>query len=215
MTVPIPTPIYRLIHVDNLSVCLQREGLHAPNYTPDDGLPYRTIHNGEVQEKRHAREISCGPGGVIHDYVSFYFGPLSPMHLQLKTGQVPDHTEGQEPLIYLTSTVQTIIANSVPFVFSDGHGIAAYTTWYDNPDDLDNVDWGMVGQRYWADSVDDMDRQRRKQAEFLISRTCPWGLIEQIAVINTTMKERVELLLAAVDAALHRPVNVIPDWYYY
>lgn len=37
-SVPIPTTIYRVMHVDNLSVCLERGGLHAPNHAPDDGL---------------------------------------------------------------------------------------------------------------------------------------------------------------------------------
>lgn len=215
MTVPIPTPIYRLIHVDNLAIVLRRQGLHAPNHAPDDGLKYRTIHSVEVQEKRHAKAILRGPGGFIHDYVSFYFGPLSPMHLQLKTGQVPGYVEGQEPLIYLTSTVQAVDSKGLPFVFADGHGIAAFTEWYEDVADLGKVDWNMVGERYWRDNESDMDRQRRKQAEFAIYQACPWDVIEQIGVINTAMKERVEIVLAEFNKALHRPVIVRPDWYYY
>jgi hypothetical protein len=45
MAPPIPTPIFRLVHVDNLDLLLRRGGLHAPKHTPADGLPYRTIHN--------------------------------------------------------------------------------------------------------------------------------------------------------------------------
>lgn len=37
----------------------------------------------------------------MHDYVPFYFGPLSPMMLNLKTGRVAGYEEDQEPLIYL------------------------------------------------------------------------------------------------------------------
>ena len=33
---------------------------------------------------------------------------------------------------------------------------------------LDQVDWETVYQCYWRDEVGDMDRQRRKQAEFLM-----------------------------------------------
>ena len=88
MPMPRPTPIYRLTHRDNLSVCLERGGMHAPNYTPDDGRVYRTIHDIEIQQVRRVRPIRCGPGGTVHDYVAFYFGPRSPMLLKLKTGQV-------------------------------------------------------------------------------------------------------------------------------
>src|SRR6516165_9238491 len=103
MPVPDPTPIFRFVHVDNLEIVLRRGGLHAPNHTPNDGLQYKTIHNVEIQEERRQRRVTCGPRGVIHDYIPFYFGYLSPMMLQLKTGKVAGYTEGQEPLIYLVS----------------------------------------------------------------------------------------------------------------
>ena len=212
MPVPVPTPIFRLVHVDNLETLIQRGGLHAPNYTPDDGLPYRTIHNVEIQALRRVRPIRCGPGGTVHDYVSFYFGCLSPMLLQLKTGRVAGYNEGQEPLIYLVSTAQAIAAAGVPFVFSNGHGIAAYTAWYDDLDRLEEVDWEIVGAHYWADTLDDMDRKRRKQAEFLVYEFCPWSLIQEIAVINRVNKDRVEQLLTL--ARLQKIVSVKPQWYY-
>jgi hypothetical protein len=75
--------------MDNLPTLLTRGALHAPNFTPDDGLPYRTIHNLSVQVSRHDRPIAHGPGGTCHDYVPFYFGTLSVMLLNLKTGRVP------------------------------------------------------------------------------------------------------------------------------
>lgn len=101
MPVPQPTPIFRFIHADNLRLCLDRQRLCAPNHAPDDGRVYRTIHNVGVQTKRQATAIPCGPGGTIHDYVPFYFGYLSPMLLNLKTGRVSGYGEGQTPLIYL------------------------------------------------------------------------------------------------------------------
>ena len=214
MQVPNTTPIYRFIHVDNLHVCLQRGGLHAPNHTPDDGLIYKTIHNLDIQNVRRIRRIPCGPDGIIHDYVSFYFGYLSPMMLQLKTGQVEGYDEGQEPLIYLVSTAQTVERSGTSFVFSNGHGIAAYTDWYDDLAELDQVDWDMVYQRYWADNVDDMDRQRRKQAEFLVHEFCDWSLIESIAVVNTRMKTKVENIVNRFSADKRRDVHIKPEWYY-
>ncbi|MFQ5745314.1 MAG: DUF4433 domain-containing protein, partial [Acidobacteriota bacterium] len=159
--------------------------------------------------------IPCGPRGVIHDYVSFYFGYLSPMLLQLKTGQVQGYEEGQEPLIYLVSTAQAVERSETGFVFSNGHGIAAYTDWYDDLAELDEVEWDMVYQRYWADSVDDMDRQRRKQAEFLVHRFCDWSLIEGIAVINEQVKVTVEGIFGAFPSNLTRPVRIERGWYYY
>jgi len=189
--------------------------LHAPNFTPNDGLPYRTIHSSQVQAGRQLRTLPCGPGGTIHDYVPFYFGPLSPMLLNLKSGLVPGYSEGQEPLIYLVTTVQDIVASGSRYVFSDGHGLATITNWYDNLSQMGQVDWALVGQRYWHDEPNDNDRQRRKQAEFLIHRELDWTIIRTIAVYNSAAEERVSEKLDAQPGA-HRPqITVKGGWYYY
>jgi len=214
VSVPNPTPIFRIVHVDCLWTILRRGALHSANHTPDDGLPYRTVHNVDIQGQRHIRNIPCGPCGTLHDYVPFYFGYLSPMLLQLKTGRVAGYNEGQEPLVYLKSTVQAVEQAGIGFVFSDGHGIAAFTSWHDQPARLNEVDWQMVYQRHWSDNVNDMDRQRRKQAEFLIHQACPWAVIDEIGVLNTGMKARVEVILNEFDAGLHKAVNVRSGWYY-
>jgi hypothetical protein len=52
---------------------------------------------------------------------------MSPMMLQLKTGQVAGYNEGQQPLIYLVSSAQVVEAADIRFVFSDGHGLARFT----------------------------------------------------------------------------------------
>ncbi len=214
MPVPNPTPIYRIIHVDNLPVVLCRGGIHAPKLTPNDGLTYRTIHNAEIQSVRQQRRLNCGPCGIVHDYVPFYFGPHSPMLLQLHTGRVKGYHESQEPIIYLVSTVQAVQQSGPGFVFSDGHGIAAYTDWYDDLSHLDKVDWNMVYQQYWADTIDDMDRQRRKQAEFLIHRFCDWSLILEVGVINDKFRTKVESVFSQFPDGLRRPVNIRKEWYY-
>lgn len=215
MLPPQPTPILRLIHIRNLHVYLARCGIHAPNHEPDDGFVYQPNHDVEIQQKRGIETVPCGPGGVVHDYVPFYFGYLSPMMLQLKTNRVSGYTEGQEPLIYLVSTAQAVRDSGTGFVFSDGHGIAVFTEWFDDLADLDNVDWGMVNQRYWTEKPRDTDRQRRKQAEFLVSRFCDWELIQKIVVIDQTMQRRVEEILDGHSEDLRRPVQMKRDWYYH
>jgi hypothetical protein len=211
---PEPTPIYRFAHIDNLGLLLRRAALHAPKHAPNDRGVYKTIHNLSIQDERRRLAILCGPGGVIHDYVSFYFGPRSPMLLQLHTGRVAGYTETQTPLLYLVSTAQAVRDSGARFVFSDGHGIASFTDWFDDLADLDNVDWDIVYARYWADTVDDPDRQRRKQAEFLVHRSCPWALVHEIVVVNDNMKTRVEKILAQFPDGLARPVRVRSAFYY-
>ncbi len=136
------------------------------------------------------------------------------MLLQLKTGRVEGYNGGQVPIIYLVSTVQAVHRSGTDFVFSDGHGIAAFTEWYDDLANLNRVDWDMVYQRYWIDNVNDMDRQRRKQAEFLIHRFCDWNLICEIGVINDTVKHQAKAIMNAFPSTLRKPVRVRNQWYY-
>ena len=214
MPPPNPTPIFRFIHVENLDTLMRRDALHAPNHVLSDGLPYRFCHDPEVQGARAAVTITVGPGGTIHDYVPFYFGYLSPMMFKLKTGRVAGYDEGQEPLIYLVSTAQAVADAGVGFAFSDGHGLAFITGWFDRLERLEAADWGMVYQQYWSDNLNDMDRQRRKQAEFLVYQSCPWSLIQEIVVINTAMRERVEAIQAAFHVSKRKMVKVERRWYY-
>ena len=61
MTMPVPSKIrlYRLTHIDNLNLLMQRGGLHSPNNTPNDGNIYRTIHDATVQANScYAHELA-------------------------------------------------------------------------------------------------------------------------------------------------------------
>ena len=188
--------------------------MHSPNHWPDDGLVWQTNHDEGVQSKRARWLVGCGPGGMLHDYVPFYFGPRSPMLYQLHTGWVPRYTEGQTPIVYLVSTAQAIDRSGGRFVFSNGHGIAHFTDWYDELSCLSEVPWDMAYAEDWKKTADDPDLQRRKQAEFLVHKSCPWKLVHEIGVIDLVRKKQVEKLLARHDPA-HKPVvEVHRDWYY-
>jgi hypothetical protein len=210
---PEPTPIYRLVHIDSLAVCLSRGALHAPNHTPQDGLVYRPIHREDVQEGRRVRKVEAGPRGTVHDYVPFYFGPRSVMLYQLGTGWVRGYREGQEPLVHLVSHCQAAAAAGLGFAFSDGHGLARFTGWYGDLADLDKVDWDAVYARLWRDTPDDMDRQRRKQAEFLVYRSMPWKLVVEVGVFSDAARQRAEAILSSQGQG-SLPVRIKTEWYY-
>ena len=74
----------------------------------------------------------------------------------------------------------------------------------------------MVYQRYWKDDIiGDNDRQRRKQAEFLVHQSCEWSLIHEIVVIDNTILTRVQRTLNRIPLPHQPPVVVRRDWYYY
>lgn len=212
MSRPRPTLIFRLLHIDSLATILRRGILHAPNCVPTDGLPFRSIHRADVQTDRRPRVVRCGRGGAVGDYVSFYLGPRSPMLLQLKTGQVGGYDSGQDPLVYLVSTVESVISAGLPFVFTDRHSLATYAKWSDREADLEALDWSTIYADYWSNTPDDRDRQSRKQAEFLVHRAIPITLCHEIAVSGLGVKVRVEEL--AQSSGNIPPVVLRPRWYY-
>ena len=151
----------------------------------------------------------------MHDYVPFYFGYLSPMLLQLKTGRVAGYTEGQEPLIYLQTTVQAVIGAGRRFVFSDGHGIAAFTHWFDDLARLDQVDWEMVYQRYWRD-----ERQRHGPAAPQASRVSdprilPLGADSGNRGLQHHREDPRRNHSERLHADHRKLVNIRPGWYDY
>ena len=60
-----------------------------------------------------------------------------------------------------------------------------------------------------------MDRQRRKQAEFLVHRSCPWELVTEIGVYNeadtTSSRRRADRRVAFGGTV---PIRVRTEWYY-
>lgn len=214
MTAPSSTWLYRLIHIENLDTCIQQGGLFAPNHLPDASLPWRAIHNVEVQAKRQDRVVDAGPGGTLQDYVPFYFGKRGPMLLNLHTDRVSGYSGGQRPILYLVASAEEVVARGLGFVFYDGHALASFSSVFDDLARLDSLDWEAIRARQWQDSETDNDRQRRKQAEFLVYRSLPWDLVRGIATIDNAMKTQVNQIQESHPEDKRKEVGVRRDWYY-
>lgn len=202
-----------MVHLGNLVTLVRRGGLHAPASRPDDGLPYLAIHDESIRLRRGKRTIPCGPGGSVSDYVSFYLGTRTPMLYRISRNAV-EYVGGQRPVVYLVSSIEMLQKRNIPFVFSDGHGLSAITRWYDDPVDLDQVDWPAVSAMYWNDTEEDPDRCRRKQAELLAHRFVPWDAIGGIAVFDEEVQRDVETRLRGLELERFPPIKVRRNWYY-
>jgi len=47
---------------------------------------------------------------------------------------------------------------------------------------LSEIDWEIMEEKYWSDTQEDPDRNRRRQAEFLSFNKFSWNLVEKIAL---------------------------------
>ncbi len=163
--------LYRITHRDNLEHIFKIGKLTAPNH-PEANPAYMGIGDGTLISTRGKRTIVVEPSGNLagsfQEYVSFYFGRHSPMLYQIWKGGENVIARPQRDIVYVVSSVEKIVESRQDFVFSDGHGIHHLTKFYDKLEYLPEVDKKTVKAQQWSNTEYDSDRQRRKQAEFLV-----------------------------------------------
>lgn len=172
---------------------------------------FTTIAHEGIQDRRSVTLVPCGPGGSLHDYVPFYFAPRSPMLCAISYGRVPSCPNPAD-VVHLVSTVEEIDNNGLKFAFADGHAIMVFSQFYDDLACLNQVDWGVMKARYWSDTLEDTDRKRRRQAEFLVHRLMPWTLVSEIVVVKKSVQQVVQAMLEQEGDAT--PVRTNRAWYY-
>lgn len=212
MKVPDPTYVLHLTHIENLRSVLKSKALLSYNAMHHQGVAYRNIAHNTIQDQRSNTFVEGCKGGCLHDYVPFHFAPRPPMLYAIKGGKVEGYTEGQSPLIYLVTTAQDIAEAGLPFTFTDGHAIMAFTEFYDSLDDLDKVDWAVMKSKYWHDTTEHPDRRRRRQAEFLVHDRFPVELLRGIVVKNAGRKQ--EVLEIVRNSSTEVAVQERVSWYY-
>ncbi len=213
MSVPNDILIYHFTDATNIPGILEAGHIYCKSRL-SAGTHKIDISHYDIQQRRQKKKVRCGPGGVLHDYVPFYFATRSPMMYAISRGNVEKCYSDTKRLIYFVTSLDRVREADLSFVFSDGHATKAFTKIYDDLVSLDEVDWSLMQEQYWSDTDEDPDRSRRRQAEFLIHGNFPWEAVEYLAVKNADMKRRLDRYLAKEWPHLIRPVKVRPSWYF-
>ena len=208
----ISTEIYHITNVDNLVGIVEAGGLWCDREATSRGLTKVGIAYQHIKVRRAQRLVPLGPGGTLDNFIPFYFAPRSPMLCSIYHDNVDGYSEGQRSVVHLVSSAETISDAEASFVFTDGHAAMDLSDFFDKLDDLDKIDWKIMKEKYWADTDEDGDRARRRNAEFLVHRFVPWQLIAGIGVFNMAMAEHVTEILG--DVAVKPVVTVERGWYY-
>ncbi|MEX2409855.1 MAG: DUF4433 domain-containing protein [Candidatus Paceibacterota bacterium] len=209
--IPSTVYLYRIIHVDNLPFILDEQELRCPNH-PDCDPNYLGIGDITLIQSRGSKVIPLQPGETFRDYISFYFGPRSPMLYEIKHGFNNVTKRNQGEIIYLIATVDSILNQNCDYVFFDGHGYHNFSGCYKDLKDLKQVDWKIVKAKYWDNTESDPDRKRRKQAEFLVYKSLPWSAIQSICVYNDKSQQYVQNMLNSRNISC--TVITKTDYYY-
>ena len=200
-----------MTHIENLRIIL-RDGMFAPNVRryPD----YINIGDESLIEQRGIYNVPIAPGGVLSDYVPFYFGGRSPMLLNIKTGYRGIKQRDQREIVYVCTHIDTVTHTCPEFCFTDGHAKDRLTAFFNNLSDLDRVDWDVVEKSFWQSTEDDPDRMRRKQAEFLVKNYVPLNCLSGIIVFDTTSHGKVAEMMQETGITLPIHIDTKRKYYY-
>lgn len=203
------TYIYRMTHYRNLGFILQN-GLHCCNCEVKDP-EFISIGHQSLIKNRGQSAVTINPGGVLNDYIPFYFHYKMPMLYHLYKGMVKDYKGTQEDVIYLVSTVEEIRKLNLPFVFTDRHAYLHHKRIFNRADDLPQLSWNIIKDNTWHQQYSDQKKEL-KQAEFLIYNHVPVHALLGIIVHNEKITSFVKDQLAETGLNLH--IVERPAFYY-
>ncbi len=207
---PKPTLLYHFTHFSHLPSILSR-GVVCDSDVGRSLLA--EVGNPRIKAQRRRRLVEVGPGGVVADYVPFYFAPRSPMLYSAVFGGVPEYAGDQDGLVYLVTSVERLVEFGASMVFTDRNAtilLAEMTTDVAALDDL--IDWELMKARYWSNTVEDPERRERRMAECLVYRRLSWETVIGVATRTRARHDEARGLLAA--AGCTTIVKVRPDWYF-
>ena len=181
------TYLFRMTHIENIHHILQNGITHSisananPHFVPiGDGSLITTRNNFLLNNGRR-----------LGEYIPFYFGVRTPMLYVVQKGFNMVAPTPAESIVYCVSSVQKIIDLKLDFVFTDGHAVDSFSSQYsaNNIQKIDTIlDKNAINAKYWRDE-NDLDRKRRKEAEFLVLGDVPLVAILGFITYNENAKK--------------------------
>jgi hypothetical protein len=201
--------IFHFTDIDNLGAILNCGALRCHRDAPTEV----EVGNVEIKASRKNRHVRCGPGGMVGDYVPFYFAPRSPMMYVISKGSVQGVSMDLSRLIYFVSSTEAVYNAGLPCVYSDGNAAVLITQFYEDLAMLaTRVDLPLMKETMWSSTAEDPDRMRRRMAEFLVHERLPLELVDSIVVRTKQAREAVVSLAETMGKDVKTTVR--PGWYF-
>lgn len=172
------------------------------------------IGNPDIIGKRTNKTVVViPPGGVLGEYVPFYFSGHSPMLFNIVTGYGVEKVP-QKDIVFLVCDALKIVNSGIPYCFTDGNATKAISKFYNRLYGLRELDWPCIRATYWKNTEDDYDRVRKKMSEFLVKEHVPAELIREIIVNNPEAERRVTAMLGDSLPGCKIKVDTKYEYYY-
>lgn len=223
MQIPVPTRIFHMTAMANLPSIFQQGGLACKGALDLANQGYSNIAYQSVQAMRAIRQVNVGPGGVVHDYVPFYFAPRSPMLFTINKGNVPGCPWRQNDIVHIETSVEAVVGAGLGYVFFDRNASLQYSVAYGDVGELGKIAWELLLEnptldgycQYWQ-SVSGhprySERMEYRQAEFLVHQWFPLTYVTRIGVATQVALDGVQQLLRQF--GLQMRVELKPEWYF-
>lgn len=223
MVIPNPVRLFHITAIANFPGICAARALLSKSAGNLFGIAYQNIAHAGAQGARSIRTVPDPPGGVVHDFVPFYFAPRSPMLYALNGGKVAGCGLRQEDVAHLETTIDRVTAGGNDFVFYDRNATLAFSQSFTDLARLDAIAWDLLIEspqldgfcKYWQNKRSDpryVARMERRQAEFLVKGAVDLGRFVRIGVIDENRASIVRAILT--QHGINLPVEVKRDWYF-
>ena len=166
-----------MTHVKNIPHILEYGVTHINS--KNRNIYYVPIGDHSIINMRNSYRLS--DESTLGEYIPFYFGPRMPMLYVIQYGYNGVQSTPAEDIVYCVLSIQKIIDLNLYFRFTDGHAIDIMSDFY-NINDINRIDeildYDAIKAKYWNDP-NDLDKKRRKEAEFLVK-----GDIDKCAIVG-------------------------------
>lgn len=202
--------IWRITHRQNL-LWIMANGLYVGN-ADARARDWMTIGNPELIDRRARRPVPIPPGGVLGDYVPFYFTPFSPMMYNIHTGRGGVRQVANLDVVILVSSLHQVAEHGLAFAFTDRHAYPVTANYYNDLADLHAIDWPLLQQRNFQRDPNDPEKVERYQAEALIYRHVPIQTL--LGAVCYTEQVKTELQEQAASLGVQMDIRCRPGWYF-
>lgn len=134
-------------------------------------------------------EVTCGKGGVVHDYVPFYFTSKNPMFLSVLNKKNTD----QPFIIYFCMKIDRLDKEDAVYTDSSAN-TEVPPTFYCDTVNLNKLDWSLIDSMKWGAFSD--EERHKKMAEALIYKNVKIEEIDAILVYNNWVADGVRKIFA-------------------
>jgi ssDNA thymidine ADP-ribosyltransferase, DarT len=216
--------IFRMTYIENLETYFQDKRIYSKNH-PTDQRAYQTSYS-EIVERRGGADFETPCGGVVNDFVPFYFSPATSMAFAIHRDKVsltsPNghalDTARMEDIAFMVCDPQKITEAGLDFWFTNIACNSGITPSYEKDISLmeQHIAWELFDEDPKMGAITEIDycgvckyfqdherneaghnRSKQRMAEFLVKDYFPMDLLECVVLKNSVRQADVENWIAS------------------